>query len=267
MEDDSLLQRVFYVYDDGEELDLNIPPTSGNEYLRRVQLEAKQCPVVKAEIDTSRFLSNQTVTVNGSNGCLPAPKGFAPSKFWQQKQVADFSEVRQKLSKYKKNLAERNVKLKAALPKLDDDIGWCQLCFGGQASNVQQVDDDSANISNLDDDKSPATFPKENGVPPSLSIVCAMSQLLIEQVLNYHISWLEVTGFTPQQGRWFYALLACLEKPLTPEACSSLRSLARVCCKLRANLTSCEDPILAALNLLICLVANYFDQRDLADDP
>ncbi|XP_067135380.1 gem-associated protein 2-like [Centruroides vittatus] len=137
-----------------------------------------------------------------STGCLPAPKGFAPSKYWQQKQIADFSQVRQKLSKYKKNLEEKNIKLKTILPKIDDDIGWCQLCFGGHASNVQPGniidDDDNTSISGIDNKLSEKNL-KETGVLPSLSIVCAMSQLLIEQVLNYHISWLEVTGFTPHR--------------------------------------------------------------------
>lgn len=35
------------------------------------------------------------------------------------------------------------------------------------------------------------------------------------------------------QGRWFYALLACLEKPLLPEAHSLIRQLARRCSEVR----------------------------------
>lgn len=38
------------------------------------------------------------------------------------------------------------------------------------------------------------------------------------------------------QGRWLYALLACLEKPLLPEAHSSIRQLARRCAQLRSTL-------------------------------
>ena len=48
------------------------------------------------------------------------------------------------------------------------------------------------------------------------------------------------------QGRWFYALLVCLEKPLLPETTSLLRTLARLCATLRASLVS--------LCLLILLV-------------
>ena len=38
------------------------------------------------------------------------------------------------------------------------------------------------------------------------------------------------------QGRWFYALLVCLEKPLLPETTSLLRTLARLSATLRASL-------------------------------
>lgn len=38
------------------------------------------------------------------------------------------------------------------------------------------------------------------------------------------------------QGRWLFALLACLEKPLLPGAHSSIRQLARRCAQLRSTL-------------------------------
>jgi len=39
--------------------------------------------------------------------------------------------------------------------------------------------------------------------------------------------------FDSTQGRWLYALLACLEKPLLPEAHSLIRQLARRCSEVR----------------------------------
>lgn len=44
------------------------------------------------------------------------------------------------------------------------------------------------------------------------------------------------------QGRWLYSLLACLEKPLLPEAHSSIRQLARRCAQLRSTLASRSAP-------------------------
>ncbi|KAK1139728.1 gem-associated protein 2 [Acipenser oxyrinchus oxyrinchus] len=84
-------------------------------------------------------------------------------------------------------------------------------------------------------------------------------------VLEYLMNWLGEKAFTSELGRWLYALLACLEKPLLPEAHSLIRQLARRCSEVRASLESKEDKRLSALNLLICLVARYFEQNDLAD--
>ena len=60
----------------------------------------------------------------------------------------------------------------------------------------------------------------------------------IENLLEWHAQWLEVLGFSKPQGQWFYALLACLEKPVTPESCSQIRHIVRMCAKIRASLVS-----------------------------
>ncbi|XP_067009427.1 gem-associated protein 2 isoform X2 [Anabrus simplex] len=90
---------------------------------------------------------------------------------------------------------------------------------------------------------------------------------MIEQLLEYHVDWLKNRSeLSLQQGRWLFALLACLELPLVPETCSVLRTLARKCACIRAAVEETADhPVVAPLNLLICLVARYFRQMDLAD--
>ncbi|KAM3670072.1 gem-associated protein 2 isoform X2 [Ammospiza nelsoni] len=105
------------------------------------------------------------------------------------------------------------------------------------------------------------------GFPPLLSIVSRMNQATVTSVLEYLISWFGEKKFTPELGRWFYALLACLEKPLLPEAHSLIRQLARRCSEVRALEESKNEEQISALNLIICLVSRYFDQRDLADEP
>lgn len=94
-----------------------------------------------------------------------------------------------------------------------------------------------------------------------------MNQATITSVLEYLSNWFGERDFTPELGRWFYALLACLEKPLLPEAHSLIRQLARRCSEVRLLVGSKDDERVPALNLLICLVSRYFDQRDLADEP
>lgn len=259
--DEDRLQGAALLVDDGglDDFDLDIPPTTGNEYLRRVRKEANDCPkVVVADIDTSMFTSKQTVIVrHDTRGCHPAPKGFAPDLSWQKKQVKDFAELRQNFAR-QKALRKKNSSLKIEKVPLANDIeGWCRLCFGrldppGSVPH-EVIETETDNGSD------------QQGTLPLLGIMMAMDQSAVIKVLEYHINWFEATGFSDKQGCWFYSLLVCLEKPLSPEACSTLRSLARSCSNLRASLENPEDPRLAPINLFICLVARYFDQIDLAD--
>ncbi|XP_065451603.1 gem-associated protein 2 isoform X3 [Chrysemys picta bellii] len=108
---------------------------------------------------------------------------------------------------------------------------------------------------------------REIGFPPFLSIVSRMNQATVTSVLEYLINWFGEKEFTPELGRWLYALLACLEKPLLPEAHSLIRQLARRCSEVRVLEENKNEEKVSALNLLICLVSRYFDQRDLADEP
>lgn len=88
---------------------------------------------------------------------------------------------------------------------------------------------------------------------------------MVETLLEYNVQWLEENDINQQRGQWLYALLAKLEKPLKPEMCSVIRTLARSCSSCRAKLAVAENPLLPQLNLFICLVGRYFDQTDLAD--
>ena len=71
-----------------------------------------------------------------------------------------------------------------------------------------------------------------------------------------------------EMGAWIYGLMARLEKPLDPDVCSSLRSLASVCARQRKVLVEKgeEGEVLNTLALFICIVAKYFGQADLADE-
>uniref|UniRef100_A0A3Q3KME2 Gem-associated protein 2 n=1 Tax=Monopterus albus TaxID=43700 RepID=A0A3Q3KME2_MONAL len=213
-----------------EDLGLNRTPRNPQEYLRQVQLEASLCPeVVVAQIDPKKLKRKQTVDVP-VEGCHAAPVGFSPSLRWQQQQVSNFSDIRQ--------------------PKLADEEGWKRFCLGEKLYlGTSSCDPDEEPESALDYCKV--------GFPPFLSIVSRLNQTTLLMVLEILISWFEEREFVPQLGRWLYALLACLEKPLLPEAHSSIRQLARRCAQFRSTLESREDEKLPALNLLICLVARY----------
>uniref|UniRef100_A0A8C2P872 Gem-associated protein 2 n=1 Tax=Capra hircus TaxID=9925 RepID=A0A8C2P872_CAPHI len=204
-----------------ESFDPSVPPRTPQEYLRRVQIEAAQCPdVVVAQIDPKKLKRKQSVNISLS-GCQPAPEGYSPTLQWQQQQVAQFSTVRQSVNRHRSHWKSQQLDSNVTMPKCEDEEGWKKFCLGERLC-------------------------AEGAIGPAAS---------------------ESPGIDYVQGRWLYALLACLEKPLLPEAHSLIRQLARRCSEVRLLVDSKDDERVPALNLLICLVSRYFDQRDLADEP
>ncbi|XP_036449171.1 gem-associated protein 2 [Colossoma macropomum] len=243
--------------EDDEDYRSNEPPRNPQEYLRHVQREASLCPeVVVAQIDPKKLKKNQSVNVS-LTGCRAAPQGFSPSLRWQQQQVSNFSEVRQSVAKHRQHWRAQFLDDNVVMPKPDDEDGWKRFCLG---ENVYLDTSPSEG-----DTVSPGLDYVKMGFPPFLSIVSKLSQSTVSAVLEYLINWFEERDFVPQLGRWLYALLACLEKPLLPEAHSLIRQLARRCSAVRADLENKDDERLSALNLMICIVARYFEQNDLAD--
>lgn len=243
-----------------EEPDLNGPPRNPREYLRQVQLEASQCPeVVVAQIDPKKLKKKQTVNASVA-GCHAAPVGFSPSLSWQQHQVSNFSDVRQSITKNRKHWSSHTLDDNVLMPKPTHEEGWLKFCLGETVYL-------GTSSCHTDAKPEPALDYRKVGFPPFLSIVSRLNQSTVLTVLEFLICWFEEHEFIPQLGCWLYALLACLEKPLLPEAHSAIRQLARRCAQLRSTLESQEDEKLPPLNLLICLVARYFEQNDLADQP
>lgn len=256
---DELMPRLLPVDPcDGQDEDYNVdePPRNPKEYLRHVQKEASQYPdVVVAQIDPKKLKKNQSVNISVSE-CQAAPLGFSPSLQWQQQQVSNFSQIRMRVFKHRLHWKSHSLDENVALPAADDDDGWRRFCLG---LNVY------LNVTQSENTQSPGLDYVKLGFPPFLSIVSKLPQSSLLSVLEFLILWFLDNNFVPQLGRWLYALLACLEKPLLPEAHSLIRQLARRCSAVRAQLANKDDECLSALNLMICIVARYFDQNDLAD--
>lgn len=120
----------------------------------------------------------------------------------------------------------------------------------------------SSNVKTLSDTEK---LDIQEGNPPLVSCVMYLTQPMVDTLLQHHVNYANSRGFHVQQGPWIYALLALLQKPLTPDTCSTLRSLARLGAQLRSQLDSASHPHLTPLNLFISLIARYFDQKDMAD--
>ncbi|MBN3302852.1 GEMI2 protein, partial [Amia calva] len=247
---EDLMPRLLPVEeDDTEDVDPSIVPRNPKEYLRQVQLEASRCPdVVVAQIDPKKLKKKQTVNVSLS-GCHAAPEGFSPSLSWQRQQVSNFSTVRQSVNKHRQHWKMQTLDENVIMPNPDDEEGWKKFCLGENVYCERTLTHDD------NESMSPSVDYVKVGFPPLLSIVSRFSQVLVTTVLEHLISWFGERDFCPELGRWLYALLACLEKPLLPEAHSLIRQLARRCSEVRAKIESKEDENVSALNLLICLVA------------
>nr|XP_012622516.1 gem-associated protein 2 isoform X3 [Microcebus murinus] len=211
-----------------EAFDPSVPPRTPQEYLRRVQIEAAQCPdVVVAQIDPKKLKRKQSVNISSVN---------KHRSHWKSQQL------------------DSNV----TMPKSEDEEGWKKFCLGERLCAEGAIGPAT--------NESPGIDYVQIGFPPLLSIVSRMNQATVTSVLEYLSNWFGERDFTPELGRWLYALLACLEKPLLPEAHSLIRQLARRCSEVRLLVDSKDDERVPALNLLICLVSRYFDQR-IADEP
>ena len=170
------------------------------------------------------------------------------------------------------------------VPDKRNEALWCHMLLGGAAWRRICAARDRG-------EEAAAAKLEVEGEQPALNFVMTMSGVACEQVrgthigrcpndtpvvqvLEYCVSWLGVTGWTPQYGPWLYALLVRLEKPLTPDTASLLRDLALTAARERRRIAAslgpqdsseAPDENIAALNLFICLVAKYFGQGDLED--
>lgn len=106
-----------------------------------------------------------------------------------------------------------------------------------------------------------------------------LDQPLLESLLDLQLEWIDEKmehtdsysfDFSASEkwlSQWIYASLACLHIPLEPNLHSILRKIARKCQLIRNRLgPSVEDELKATpLTLLICIIANNFNQLDLRD--
>ena len=275
------------------------PPASAAEYLRRVKWEARQCPnVVRAEgIGTpspsrrsaravpvaSAMRSSAIMSAVRTSRIPPAPEHAVPDAKWERSLIASFSELRLRVANA---MAEADAgpregrtpgrgsgaagtsgregdvgRTISALPSVRDPEAWRRLCV---------------------DDEEPAA--------PSVDLLSRLGETRASILLRHAVSWLEdceeagegagpaASAGTPnscplskQLCLWIFSLCAAAGKPLDADTCASLRSLLRVCCRLRAGVPApggAADPseeegprqVIARLNTLITIAGKYFGQ-------
>jgi len=248
-------------------IDLTAPPTSGELYLRQVVVGRSKCQeVAVTDRDFTHYSVKQTVqvpagllreNVAGSTQSCPIPPAS-----WRKMQVAEFDRLRTELSQRRAEIV-KNFGSKIRFPPLGDEDGWKRFCFETCSPQIQgSVDSFREKKQNL--------FECHTGTPPLLTIVASLTAAKAVDLFEFHVGWFAENGYRPERMHWLYALMLLIEKPLTPDACSALRELAREFSKIRQTVTvddkgDCNDAIIRSYYLFLCLIVDYFGQRDLAE--
>lgn len=83
--------------------------------------------------------------------------------------------------------------------------------------------------------------------------------------LEFCAAWLDEDGYSRPLMQWIFALMCAVEKPLDPDVCSSLRCIARFCMNFKQNPKnySEKEELNRIMDCFICIIAFYFEQRDL----
>ena len=157
------------------------------------------------------------------------------------------------------------LKLTWGLAHVARDRAWFRRCLGGELGKPPVGGEDAAAADQLW--AAAPTVEKAAAAGPLATEVAALSQPMTLQLLQWHGNWLarSPATFVPLQAQWIFALLVHLDRLVTADAVGTLRTLCRQCAQVRATLTSVDDPRLPSLNMTIAIVAEYYEQYDLAD--
>jgi len=245
-DEDDFRVEVFHV--DGESAPSEGPPTSGEEYLRRVRWEANRCPgIVVSDIDPKEFIQNRSQ----SYFVLPdpiasPPEGFAPSIEWEQIFLEDFIFLIEDLEKLHQ-VERENKSFAISLPSTRNEDNWYKICFGKRSEQEANL------IENTTDRR----------YPPLLGIILQLDMLSVQQLIHYQTNWIEdEDNITKWSALWLFGLFARCPKPVNADVAFDIRRLLRIATKKRASLTDSKDELLPALNILITIAAKYYGQQE-----
>ena len=230
------------------------PPSSAEEYLLWVKLEAEELPDVM--VATSK---SWDPTEDKAKAYLPNGDGFAasdpdllPDPQWERDFVSGFVDLRHKMLRLASLRPPDAAKI--AVPPLRDSAGWLKFSFGEDSAGNGAVAGDSG---------AGSEGHELQGTPPILRLLLQFDQICVRALLKHHIGWLDAAQeLTLSRAVWLFACLAHLDKPVDLDVAAILRQLLRRLCYLRAQLKGgAADAALPQLNTLIAIVGCVFDQR------
>ncbi|KAF2073030.1 hypothetical protein CYY_005646 [Polysphondylium violaceum] len=279
---DEFQARAFDI--EGEEEPDDNEPLTGEEYIKRVRWQAKRCPsVVIADIDYSKLkITAPSKTYFTLPPKLPkCKKELLPKHDWETLFLSEFSQLRQKLQYLESNNTSSHSSNNSStkLPHINDKRSWYIFCFGSNNNNSnnknenEESDDDQddemeQNDNNDEDEKTKEFYQSSqplSGNLPTFSLVKRLDHVMVVNLVNYHIEWLEKRYLTKERSYWLYILFLVLEKPIDSDTSSNLRSLLRRLAYFRSKIESTKDSLLPSINILMTIVGQYFGQQEPGD--
>lgn len=254
-EEDDLCREPVLPVADFDDFDPSKPPLTGEEYLRRVQLEANKCPaIVVADIESSNYDENRSCSLSDSFQSTHCHKMF-PLHI-QELVSDDFHQLQERLDKIRHDAMDECSSRKRKLPPVCDHEAWKTLCLGNlDESDVKKCD--------THDGVSQGIQSKYNS--PNDRALLAMSQEDLLRLLEYQLQWISQYGFHEQNALWTYSILSCLQSPLNGDTYSLLRDIARAIIKQIYFHDNLPESSISS-NLIICIIARCFNQRDLIEN-
>ncbi|KAI2807071.1 gem (nuclear organelle) associated protein 2 [Blomia tropicalis] len=256
---------------DFDQYDPAIPPQSGSEYLRRVQLEAKREPKIKIATNLDKIFKH---TISLSNELEYELDDEPPEDFIIVEPeyrlspetisivIQSFISVRNKLEQLKQTFgngytSEQN--------NTNHSKGWWKEYCLNSCNKLKLK-------SSLQESYNPELVYETN--VPQLTELAQLDQPLVGQLLSFHYEWIIEEQFTIGNGLWIYSLLAALDNTQTGEMYNTIRQISRRCSNIRYKLINEFDDQktihhsetlqkISSLNLIITLIGQFFGQKDL----
>lgn len=242
-----------------DDYDLNVPPQSGAEYLRRVQLEAKKEPKFKVATNLTQILKSPVPVSHfteelDSDEFIPAKPEFRLSQSAISSLIEFFIFLRGELDKLRRQYNDQTIDLKRSKK------WWRDFCLApkeenGNNTSMRRYQPQLSYSTNL----------------PRLTFLSQLEQTQVHLLLKYHCQWIE-EEFTVGNGLWIYSLLSALDTTQTGDVYSLLREICRLSSRIRHRIeinfdTENREQIqqISSLNLIIVLIGHYFGQKDLLD--
>ncbi|VDN26847.1 unnamed protein product [Cylicostephanus goldi] len=201
---------------DVDAVDMDCAPQSAEQYLQQVIADRVRGPSCVSIIQPSVSDLEETEKEAPPSTSTAERDPRAPSREWCTAKVAEFSVMRSRMEK-----APRKKAMRLQWPNLTNSEQWEELLLRRCHPKCVQF---------------LPSFPNHQGTPPAVPIVLSLTSAMVENVIQYAVEWAECDGLSRPLREWIFALLLLIHKPVMPDVCAAMRSLANLCRRTRSSM-------------------------------